>query len=73
MNTGWQFFMVTQFSLDERKTMGLQTQNNNNTIMGHIITHNHWDREWVLTDNVTKEQARTFFTNLFLEIPFFSR
>ena len=34
-------------------------------VTGHIITHNHWDRDWVLTDCITRGQAAAFFTNLF--------
>ncbi|HDZ21242.1 hypothetical protein LCGC14_0182010 [marine sediment metagenome] len=32
---------------------------------GHIITHNHWDRDWVLTEVITRGQAAAFFKNLF--------
>jgi len=34
-------------------------------VTGHIITHNHWDRDWVLTERITRKQAVGFFTNLF--------
>ena len=34
-------------------------------VTGHIITHNHWDRDWVLTEQITQKQAVGFFTNLF--------
>jgi len=34
-------------------------------VTGHIITHNHWDRDWVLTDCITRGQAAAFFANLF--------
>ncbi len=34
-------------------------------VTGHIITHNHWDRDWVLTDCITRGQAAAFFENLF--------
>ena len=34
-------------------------------VTGHIITHNHWDRDWVLTERITQKQAVGFFTNLF--------
>jgi mannosylglycerate hydrolase len=34
-------------------------------VTGHIITHNHWDRDWVLTDCITRGQAEAFFDNLF--------
>jgi len=34
-------------------------------VTGHIITHNHWDRDWVLTELITQKQAVGFFTNLF--------
>ena len=33
-------------------------------VTGHIITHNHWDRDWVLTEIITQKQAVGFFTNL---------
>ena len=33
-------------------------------VTGHIITHNHWDRDWVLTELITQKQAVGFFTNL---------
>jgi len=34
-------------------------------VTGHLITHNHWDRDWVLTDLITQKQAARFFQNLF--------
>ncbi|HUU32066.1 MAG TPA: glycoside hydrolase family 38 C-terminal domain-containing protein, partial [Phycisphaerae bacterium] len=34
-------------------------------VTGHIITHNHWDRDWVLTEIITRKQAVGFFANLF--------
>ena len=34
-------------------------------VTGHIITHNHWDRDWVLTEAITRRQAAAFFKNLF--------
>lgn len=34
-------------------------------LTGHIITHNHWDRDWVLTEMFTSAQAVEFFSNLF--------
>ncbi|MHC4984937.1 MAG: glycoside hydrolase family 38 N-terminal domain-containing protein, partial [Planctomycetota bacterium] len=34
-------------------------------VTGHIITHNHWDRDWVLTELITRKQAAGFFKNLF--------
>jgi mannosylglycerate hydrolase len=38
---------------------------NEQRVTGHIITHNHWDRDWVLTDCITRGQAEAFFDNLF--------
>lgn len=36
-----------------------------NTTKIHLITHNHWDREWIFTAKYANRWLPTFFTNLF--------
>lgn len=31
----------------------------------HLITHNHWDREWIFTARYTNRSLPRFFDNLF--------
>jgi mannosylglycerate hydrolase len=49
----------------KRSKAKTRSADNNGRVTGHIITHNHWDRDWVLTELITRKQAAGFFKNLF--------
>lgn len=34
----------------------------------HLVTHNHWDREWIFTARYTNRWLTTFFRNLFAQL-----
>jgi mannosylglycerate hydrolase len=45
-----------------KKAMNKNTQKQ---LTIHLISHNHWDREWIFTARYTNRWLPTFFTNVF--------
>jgi mannosylglycerate hydrolase len=51
-------------SIDNKKISGNESGENNGALTVHLISHNHWDREWIFTARHTNRWLIRFFDNL---------